>query len=35
MSDEYKSKLGIPEDHSLIKTASKCEQRKGQDTDIY
>jgi hypothetical protein len=29
-----KEKLGIPSNHSLIQTDTKCEQRKGHDTDI-
>ena len=35
MSQEYKEKIGIPASHSLVKTDSKWEQRKGQDTDTY
>ncbi|MBB1274924.1 hypothetical protein [Psychromonas sp. SR45-3] len=31
----YKEKLGIPEQHELVRTSSKSEQRKGRDTDIY
>lgn len=31
----YKEKLGIPNQHELIRTSSKSEQRKGRDTDIY
>ncbi|MDF3868441.1 hypothetical protein P3W53_28555 [Pseudomonas denitrificans (nom. rej.)] len=33
--DIYKRKLGVPAEHSLVETASKREQRKGQDADIY
>lgn len=28
------TELGIPSHHSLVQTNSKCEQRKGHDTDI-
>ncbi len=31
----YKKALGIPDGHSLEKTDTKWEQRKGQDTDTY
>ncbi|EPO0014281.1 MULTISPECIES: hypothetical protein [Vibrio diabolicus subgroup] len=31
----YKEKLGIPQEHELVRTSSKNEQRKGRDTDIY
>ena len=31
----YKEKLGIPDNHTLEKTGSISEQRKGRDTDIY
>jgi len=31
----YKEKLGVPNEHELVRTSSKSEQRKGQDTDIY
>lgn len=31
----YKEKLAIPEQHELVRTSSKSEQRKGRDTDIY
>ncbi len=31
----YKEKLGIPQEHELVRTSSKSEQRKGRDTDIY
>lgn len=31
----YKEKLGIPDQHELVRTSSKSEQRKGRDTDIY
>lgn len=36
-SDEvlYKRKLEVPAEHSLVETASKREQRHGQDADIY
>jgi len=35
MADEYKQKIGLPEDHSLIIVSSEWKQRKGQDTDTY
>lgn len=31
----YKEKLGVPNDHELVMTSNKSEQRKGRDTDIY
>ena len=31
----YRDKLNIPEEHKLVRTSSKSEQRKGRDTDIY
>lgn len=31
----YKEKLGVPDEHELVQTSSKSEQRKGRDTDIY
>jgi len=31
----YKERLKIPENHNLVQTSSKNEQRKGRDTDIY
>ncbi|HCS64831.1 MAG TPA: hypothetical protein DIW64_12575 [Cellvibrio sp.] len=35
MSEEHKIKMGIPENHTLVSTGSKSEQRKGKDTDYY
>ncbi|MCG9747243.1 hypothetical protein [Shewanella sp. Isolate8] len=35
MKDEYKQKIGIPDEHELVQTATKWEQRKGKDTDTY
>lgn len=34
MSEEHRRLIGIPEDHQLIHTGSKTEQRKGQDADL-
>lgn len=33
--EEHKKKIGIPNDHMLVQTDTKWEQRKGQDTDTY
>ena len=33
--DEYKTKIGIPDDHDLIQTDTNWQQRKGRDTDTY
>ena len=33
--DDYIKKLNIPEEHKLVQTDTKWEQRKGQDTDTY
>ncbi|MGR6780662.1 hypothetical protein ACU5B6_25305 [Moritella viscosa] len=35
MSDEYKQKMGIPDNHTLKQTASDWKAKKGQDTDTY
>ena len=35
MSDEYKQKIGIPENHELVQTNSEWKQKHGQDTDTY
>lgn len=36
MSDEYKKKIGIPDDHTLELVSSNWKgARKGQDTDEY
>ncbi|EAA1969818.1 hypothetical protein ACVQXT_000579 [Escherichia coli] len=36
MSDEYKQKIGIPDDHTLELVSSNWKgARKGQDTDEY
>ncbi|ELY2814935.1 hypothetical protein ACQWPW_001269 [Cronobacter sakazakii] len=36
MSDEYKKKIGIPDDHTLELVSSNFKgARKGQDTDEY
>jgi len=31
----HKEKLGVPNEHELVRTSSTSEQRKGRDTDIY
>lgn len=33
--EEHRAKIGIADDHDLVQTDTKCEQRKGQDTDTY
>lgn len=35
MIEKHKKRMGISEAHSLIQTATTCEQRKGMDTDYY
>lgn len=35
MTDEYKNKLGVPAEHTLVEVSAKREQRHGQDADIY
>ena len=35
MSQEYREKIGITDNHKLVQTDTKWDQRKGQDTDIY
>lgn len=36
MSDEYKKRIGIPENHTLERVSSNYKgARKGQDTDVY
>lgn len=32
---EYRKKLGIPDNHELKQTASEWKAKKGQDTDTY
>lgn len=34
MSEEHRKLIGIPDDHQLVYTRSKSEQRKGRDTDF-
>jgi hypothetical protein len=35
MNQKFKEKIGIPDNHNLVQTDTKWEQRKGQDTDTY
>lgn len=35
MSEEYKKKIGIPDNHKLVQTDSTWKAKKGQDTDTY
>ncbi|EGQ7955972.1 hypothetical protein D8T51_21780 [Vibrio vulnificus] len=35
MSEEYKKKMGIPQNHTLKQTSSEWKAKKGQDTDTY
>lgn len=35
MAEQYRKLLNVPLEHSLVITDTKCEQRKGQDADIY
>ncbi len=35
MTDEYRKALGIPDENTLVEIASRSEQRKGQDADLY
>lgn len=35
MTEEYKSKLKVPEAHTLVEISAKREQRHGRDADIY
>ncbi|MCA4964686.1 hypothetical protein [Pseudomonas sp. Y24-6] len=35
MTEEYKAKLGVPAEHTLVEISAKREQRHGQDADIY
>lgn len=34
MSEEHRKLIGIPDEHQLVYTKSKNEQRKGRDTDF-
>jgi len=34
MSEEHRKLIGIPDNHGLVHTGSKREERKGRDTDI-
>ena len=35
MSEEYKLKIGISDENSLVRTKTEWKQKKGQDTDTY
>jgi len=35
MSEEYKKKIGIPDNHELKMISSDWKAKKGQDTDTY
>ena len=35
MSEEYKKKIGIPDNHKLVQTDSTWKAKNGQDTDTY